>query len=329
MRAIVVHKSGGPDVLRIEDVPDPQPAAGEVLVAIEAVGVNFIEIYQRSGGYPMTLPFTPGSEAAGTVRAVGSGVGSLAPGDRVASTNVRGAYAELAIVPADRAVRIPDGVTTRQAAAVMLQGMTAHYLSHATHPLRRGETCLIHAAAGGVGLLLVQMAKRIGATVIATAGNADKLALARQAGADHTIDYTTRDWVAEVKRITQGAGVAVVYDSVGKTTFDGSLDCLARRGMLVLFGQSSGAVSAFDPQLLNRKGSLFLTRPTLNDYIATRAELESRASTVLGWVADGSLNVRIGAEYPLDRAADAHEALAERRTTGKVVLSVPKGGTSQ
>lgn len=329
MRAIRVQQTGGPEVLRVENVPDPQPAAGEVLVAVEAVGVNFIEIYQRSGGYPMTLPFTPGSEAAGTVRAVGAGVTGFAPGDRVTSTNFRGAYAELAIVPADRAVKIPDGVTTRQAAAVMLQGMTAHYLSHSTYPLRRGETCLIHAAAGGVGLLLVQMAKRIGATVIATAGNADKLALARRAGADHTIDYGKQDWVAEVKRLTQGAGVAVVYDSVGKSTFDRSLDCLARRGMMVLFGQSSGAVSAFDPQILNRKGSLFLTRPTLGDYIATRAELESRANAVLGWVADGSLDVRIGAEYPLDRAGDAHAALAGRQTTGKVLLSVPRDSTSK
>ena len=323
MKSIRVSRTGGPEVLQVEEIDDPRPGPGEVLVAVEAVGVNFIEIYQRSGGYPMQLPFTPGSEAAGTVRSVGAGVTTLAPGDRVASTNFRGAYAELAIVPAERATRIPDGVTTRQAAAVMLQGMTAHYLSHATHPLRRGETCLIHAAAGGVGLLLVQMAKRIGATVIGTAGSAAKLALARRAGADHAIDYGTEDWVAEVRRITNDAGVAVVYDSVGKTTFDQSLDCLARRGMLVLFGQSSGAVPAFDPQILNRKGSLFLTRPTLGDYIATRAELESRAGAVLGWVADGSLDVRIGAEFPLARAADAHAALAGRQTTGKVLLTVP------
>ena len=329
MKSIRVSRTGGPEVLEVATMLPPAPGAGELLVAVEAVGVNFIEIYQRSGGYPMTLPFTPGSEAAGTVRAVGAGVTALAPGDRVASTNFRGAYAELALVAADRATRLPDGVTTRQAAAVMLQGMTAHYLSHATYPLRRGETCLVHAAAGGVGLLLVQMAKRIGATVIGTAGSPAKLALARQAGADHTIDYRTQDWVAEVRRITQGAGVAVVYDSVGKTTFDKSLDCLARRGMLVLFGQSSGAVPPIDAQILNRKGSLYLTRPTLGDYIATAPELDSRANTVLGWVADGSLQVRIGAEYPLDRAADAHAALAGRETTGKVVLMVAKDGASR
>lgn len=321
MRSIRVSHTGEPDVLRVEEVPEPQAGPGELLVAVEAVGVNFIEIYQRSGGYPMQLPFTPGSEAAGTVRAVGAGVTGFAPGDRVASTNFRGAYAELAVVPADRAVRIPERVTTRQAAAVMLQGMTAHYLSHSTYLLRRGESCLVHAAAGGVGLLLVQMARRIGATIIATAGNADKLALARQAGADDTIDYTRHDWVAETRRITGGAGVAVVYDSVGKSTFDGSLDCLTRRGMLVLFGQSSGPVAPFDLQILNRKGSLFATRPTLNDYIATRQELEQRASAVLGWVADGTLKVRIGAEHPLDHAAAAHAALAGRRTTGKVVLT--------
>lgn len=320
MNSIRVHKTGGPEVLRIEELPDPTPGPGELVVNIEAIGVNYIEIYQREGLYTMQRPFTPGSEAAGTVRALGSGVTEFKVGDRVVSQSMRGAYASRALVAADRAVKIPDGVTTKVAAAVFLQGLTAHYLTTSTFPLNLGDTCLVHAAAGGVGLLLCQIAKKRGAFVIGTASTQEKLDLARQAGADETINYTTRDFVTEVKRITGDSGVAVVYDSVGRTTFEGSLNSLRRRGMLALFGQSSGPVPPIDPQLLNRKGSLFLTRPTLNDYVATRDELVQRSSELLGWVNDGSVEVRIGAEFPLVRAADAHRALASRKTTGKVVL---------
>ena len=320
MLAIRVHQPGGPDVLRAEELPDPQPGPGELLVDVQAIGVNFIEIYQREGQYPMQRPFTPGSEAAGTVRAVGAGVEDVRPGDRVVSQSVRGAYAQRAIVPAERAVRIPDGVDTKTAAAVCLQGMTAHYLATSTFPLSSGDICLVHAAAGGVGLLLCQIASQRGAHVVGTASSAEKLALAQQAGARDVINYRTQDFVADVKRITGGRGVNVVYDSVGKDTFDKSLDSLAPRGMLVLFGQSSGPVPPFDPQLLNRKGSLFLTRPTLNDYVATRAELLARANALFDWIRDGALHVRIGEEFPLAKAADAHRALASRRTTGKVLL---------
>lgn len=320
MEAIRVHAPGGPDVLQFEEVADPQPGVGELLIDVEAAGVNFVEIYQREGQYPMQRPFTPGGEAAGTVRAVGSGVTDVGVGDRVVSQSVRGAYAQRAVVDAARAVRIPDGVDTKTAAAVFLQGMTAHYLATSTYPLSSGDACLVHAAAGGVGLLLCQIASRRGAHVIGTASTAAKLDLARQAGARDVIDYTTHDFVVEVRRITGGRGVNVVYDSVGRTTFEHSLDCLARRGMLVLFGQSSGPVPSFDPQLLNRKGSLFLTRPTLNDYVATRAELLERAGALFDWIRHGELHVRIGAEFPLARAADAQRALASRQTTGKVLL---------
>jgi NADPH:quinone reductase len=320
VNSIRVHKTGGPEVLRIEEVPDPAPGAGEIVINVEAIGVNFIEIYQREGLYPMDRPFTPGGEAAGTVRALGSGVSEVKVGDRVVSQSVRGSYASRAVVVADRAVKIPDGVSSKLAAAVFLQGLTAHYLTTSTYPLQPGDHCLVHAAAGGVGLLLCQIAKRLGAVVIGTASTPEKLELARGAGAAETINYTTRDFVADVKRITNDSGVAVVYDSVGRTTFEGSLNCLHRRGLLALFGQSSGPVPAFDPQVLNRKGSLYLTRPTLNDYVATRDELVRRSSELLGWVRDGSLNVRIGAEFPLVRAADAHRALAGRKTTGKIVL---------
>jgi NADPH:quinone reductase len=320
VNSIRVHKTGGPEVLRIEEVPDPAPGAGEIVINVEAIGVNFLEIYQREGLYPMDRPFTPGGEAAGTVRALGSGVSEVKVGDRVVSQSVRGSYASRAVLAADRAVKIPDGVSSKLAAAVFLQGLTAHYLTTSTYPLQPGDHCLVHAAAGGVGLLLCQIAKRLGAVVIGTASTPEKLELARGAGAAETINYTTRDFVADVKRITNDAGVAVVYDSVGRTTFEGSLNCLHRRGLLALFGQSSGPVPAFDPQVLNRKGSLYLTRPTLNDYVATRDELVRRSSELLGWVRDGSLNVRIGAEFPLVRAADAHRALAGRKTTGKIVL---------
>ena len=320
MNSIRVHKTGGPEVLRIEEVPDPAPAAGELVVNIEAIGVNFIEIYQREGLYTLARPFTPGTEAAGTVRALGSGVSEFRVGDRVVSQAMRGAYASRALVAAERVVKIPDGVSAKIAAAVFLQGLTAHYLTTSTYALKPGDSCLVHAAAGGVGLLLCQIAKKRGAFVIGTASTQEKLDLARTAGADETINYTTRDFVTEVKRITGDAGVVVVYDSVGRTTFEGSLNALRRRGMLALFGQSSGPVPPLDPQVLNRKGSLFLTRPTLNDYVATRDELVQRSNELFGWVKDGSLTVRIGAEFPLVRAADAHRALASRKTTGKVVL---------
>jgi len=320
VNSIRVHKTGGPEVLRIEELPDPAPGPGELVVNIEAIGVNYLEIYQREGLYTVQRPFTPGSEAAGTVRALGSGVTEFRVGDRVVSHSMRGAYASRAIVAADRAVKIPEGITSKVAAAVFLQGLTAHYLATSTYPLKMGDNCLVHAAAGGVGLLLCQIAKKRGAFVIGTASTPEKLELAHDAGADETINYTSRDFVTEVKRITGEVGVAVVYDSVGRTTFEGSLNCLRRRGMLALFGQSSGPVPPIDPQVLNRKGSLFLTRPTLNDYVATREELLQRSNELFGSVKDGTLKVRIGAEFPLVRAADAHRALASRKTMGKIVL---------
>ena len=306
--------------MRFESVDDPIPGAGDVLVRMESIGVNFIDIYFRKGQYKSALPFTPGSEGAGTVVAVGEGVSDVAVGDHVASQSFRGSYAELALAPADKVVRVPDGVDTKQAGAIMLQGMTAHYLATSVFPLKAGDRCLVHAAAGGVGLLLCQMARRVGAHVIGTVSTEKKAALAHEAGATETILYTTQDFVAEVRRITNGELVHVVYDSVGATTFLKSMDCLVRRGMLVLFGQSSGPVAPFDPNLLNPKGSLFLTRPTLAHYVATRDELLWRAGDVLGWIADGSLTVSIDREVPLVHAAEAHRALEGRRTTGKVLL---------
>lgn len=320
MRAIVIRQAGGPEVLETADIPEPTPGPGELLIDVEATGINFIEIYQREGLYPMTMPYTPGGEAAGIVRALGAGVSDVAVGDRVVSQSVKGAYAKKAVVPADKAVRIPDGVTSKQAAAVFLQGLTAHYLATSTFPLAKGHRALVHAAAGGVGLLLCQIAKKRGAFVIGTASTSEKRELARRAGADEVIDYTTQDFAAETKRITNGAGVNVVYDSVGKTTFDKSLDSLTPRGMMALFGQSSGPVPPFDPQVLNRKGSLFLTRPTLAAYTATRDELVWRSTELFKWIANGELDVRIGAEFSLDKAGDAHRALAGRATTGKVLL---------
>ena len=319
MRAIRVHAPGEADAMVLEETPDPQPGPEEAVVRLEAVGVNFIDVYHRKGLYPQPLPFTPGSEGAGTVVAVGPGVTSVKVGDRVASETLKGAYAQLAVARAERLVALPNGVDARTGAAVMLQGLTAHYLATSTYPLKPGDTCLVHAGAGGVGLLLTQLAVRRGARVISTVSTAEKEALAREAGAHDVIRYTERDFVAEVRWLTGGAGVQVVYDSVGRTTFDGSLDCLARRGMLVLFGQSSGPVPPFDPQILNRKGSLFLTRPTLAHY-AVGEELAARSAELLGWVADGSLAVRVGAEYPLADAAAAHRALEGRETTGKVLL---------
>jgi NADPH2:quinone reductase len=321
MKAIRVHAPGGPEALRYEDVPDPTPKAGEALVRIEAVGVNFIEVYFRTGVYkPAAYPFTPGGEAAGLVEAVGPGVKEVAPGDRVATVNAQGAYAERALVAAARLVRVPAGVTARQAAAVMLQGMTAHYLATSTRPLGPGDTCLVHAAAGGVGLLLCAIAKKRGARVIGTVSTPEKAALARAAGADEVILYTEQDFVAETKRLTGGKGVAAVFDSVGKTTFEKGLDVLVPRGTMALFGQSSGAAPVLDPQILNTKGSIFLTRPSLFAYVASRDELLARAGDVLAWVKDGSLPLRIDRELPLADAAAAHRALEGRGTAGKILL---------
>ncbi len=320
MKAIRVSAHGGPEVLRLEELVTPTPGPGEVRVRVAAAGVNFIEVYQRTGRYATTPPFTPGSEASGLVDAVGPGVTETKPGDRVASVDVRGSYAEFAIMPADRVVLLPEGASLSTAAAVLLQGMTAHYLTHSTRALQPGDTCLVHAAAGGVGLLLCQVARRLGARVIGTTSSPAKAALAREAGADEVIDYTRADVVAEVRRLTDGRGVQVVYDSVGRTTFEGSLDSLERRGLLALFGQSSGPVEPFDPQVLNRKGSLFLTRPTLGHYVATAAELHQRAGDVLGWVRDGSLRVRIDRKFRLADAAAAHRALESRQTSGKLLL---------
>jgi NADPH2:quinone reductase len=320
VKTIRVHALGEPDMLQPEEATVPTPGPGQALLRIEGVGVNFIEIYQRTGLYQRPLPFTPGSEAAGTVEAVGPGVTLVAPGDRVASIDVLGAYAEYALAPADRLVPLPDRVSMRVGAAALLQGMTAHFLTTATFPLERGHTCLIHAAAGGVGLLLCQMAKRRGARVLATVSTEEKGALAREAGADEIILYTRVDFEPEVRRLTGGAGVEVVYDSVGRTTFAKGLDTLARRGTMVLYGQSSGSVEPIDPLVLNRKGSLFLTRPSLPHYTATRAELLERAGDVLGWAAEGSLRIRVGHEFSLAAAAEAHRELEGRRTTGKVLL---------
>jgi NADPH:quinone reductase len=320
VRAIRIHQFGGPEVLRVEDVPVPKPGPGEALIKVEATGINYVDIYHRTGLYPGQLPLTLGREAAGTVERLGPGVTTCRPGDRVVSETIRGGYAEYALAAAERLVPVPDRVTSRQAAAVLLQGMTAHYLVYATFPLASGDTCLVHAAAGGTGLLLCQMASRIGARVIGTVSTEQKAALARQAGAHEVILYTKADFLTEVRRLTGGSGVQVVYDSVGRTTFLRSLDCLARRGMLVLFGQSSGPVEPFDPQLLNAKGSLFLTRPTLAHYVATRAELLARAGEVLRWVAEGALEVRIDRDFSLAEAADAQRELESRQTTGKVLL---------
>lgn len=321
MKAIRVHAAGGPEVLRLEEVPVPEPGPGQLLVRTEAAGVNFIDIYHRKGLYPVPLPFTPGREVAGVVERIGAGVTTARPGDRVVSETAAGGYAEYTLVAAERAVAVPDGMDPRLAAAVMLQGLTAHYLAFSTYPLRPGDTCLVHAAAGGVGLLLCQIARRIGARVIGTAGSEEKATLARQAGAAEVVLYNETDFVEAVRRLTGGAGVQVVYDSVGRTTFLKGLDCLVPRGYLVLYGQSSGPVAPFDPQLLNQKGSLYLTRPTLAHYVGDRAELLRRAGEVLGWVRDGSLEVRIGREFPLGSAAEAHAELEGRRTTGKVLLA--------
>lgn len=320
MRAIRVHEFGGPEVLRVEDLPDPQPGPGQVLIRLEAIGVNFIDIYFRTGTYPVRLPFVPGEEGAGTALAVGPGVTACRPGDRVGFTLGRGAYAEQAAVAEARVVKLPDGIDAQTAAAAMLQGITAHYLTHATYPLRAGDWALVHAAAGGVGLLLVQMAKRLGATVIATVGSQAKTALAREAGADHVIVYTEQDFEEDTKRLTGGRGVDVVYDAVGKTTFEKSLNVLRPRGYLVLFGQASGPAPAIDPQILNPKGSLFLTRPSVGHYTATPQELRERATAVFQMIQDGTLRLRIDRRIPLAEAAAAHRALESRQTAGKLLL---------
>ena len=320
MKAVRVHAPGGPEVLRYEDIPEPRPQAGEAVVRVEAAGVNFIDVYYRTGLYKAALPVTLGQEGAGTVSAVAPDVRDVAPGDRVAWAGVFGAYAELAAVAAHRLVKLPPEISAREGAAAMLQGMTAHYLACTTYPLKPGDTCLVHAGAGGVGLLLTQIAKRRGARVIATVSTAEKARLSREAGADETIDYTTQDFESETRRLTGGRGVEVVYDSVGKTTFEKGLACLAPRGMMALFGQSSGPVGPFDPQVLSQRGSLFLTRPTLFHYIASRQELVARASEVLAWVRDGSLKLRIEHDFRLADAAAAHRALEGRTTTGKVLL---------
>ena len=320
MKAIQIHETGGPEVLRLAELPIPQPGPGQILVRVEATGVNFIEIYFRKGTYKAALPLTLGSEAAGTVEELGPGVTGFVAGDAVASVGVLGSYAEYALASAAQLVKVPAGLSMQQAAAAMLQGMTAHYLSHSTWPLKAGETALVHAGAGGVGLLLTQMAARLGARVITTVSTAEKAKLSREAGAAEVILYTEQDFVEEVKRLTGGKGVDVVYDSVGKTSFEGSLNCLRPRGLLALFGASSGPVPPFDLIQLSSKGSLFVTRPTLWHYVATREELEWRAGDVLGWAAKGELKLRTEFVYPLTEAAQAQMDLEARKTTGKILL---------
>jgi NADPH2:quinone reductase len=320
MKLIQVTQTGGPGELKIADAPIPTPAAGQALVRIAASGVNFIDVYFRTGLYKVDLPFTPGSEASGVVESVGPGVDVVQPGDRVAYAMVRGSYSEYALVPAAQLVKLPAGLDFEKAAAAMLQGMTAHYLTHSTFPLKRSDIALVHAAAGGAGGLIVQMAKMLGATVIGTAGSDEKAAIAKQAGADDVIVYTKQDFVSETKRLTNGRGVDVIYDSVGATTFMKGLDVLRPRGMMVLFGQSSGVVPPFDLGILNPKGSLFVTRPSLAHYAATRDELLWRAGDVLRWIAEGKLKLRIDRTYPLAQAADAHRDLEGRKTAGKLIL---------
>jgi NADPH2:quinone reductase len=326
-RVIAVHETGGPEVLRLEEQQEARPGPGQVRVRTAAAGVNFIDVYFRTGLYPRPLPFVEGVEGAGTVEAVGPGETGLAVGDRVAWAGVAGSYADSLLAPVDRLVRIPERVSERDAAACMLQGMTAHYLAHGTRETRPGDVALVHAAAGGTGLLLVQLLARAGAVVIGTCSTAEKEALAREAGATHVVRYTTHvvrytetDFARQVRHLTDGRGADVVYDSVGRDTFEGSLASLRPRGLLVLFGQASGPVPPFDLNRLNPLGSLFVTRPTLAHYTQERAELELRAHAVFDAVEKGELRVRIGAEYPLAEAAEAQRALEGRRTTGKVLL---------
>ena len=320
MKTVRVHEYGGLEALRFEEVGIPEPGEGETRVRIEAIGVNFIDIYHRIGRYKGSLPLTLGQEAAGVVDAVGPHVTDVKPGDRVAYASVQGSYAEYAIVPAWRLIKIPSEVDVQPAAAAMLQGMTAHYLTHSTYPLKQGDTALVHAAGGGTGQLIVQIAKMRGARVIGTASTGEKAELAREAGTDHIILYTETDFEAEVKSLTDNTGVDVVYDSVGKDTFEKSMNCLRPRGYLVLFGQSSGPAPQIDPQILNPKGSLFLTRPTLGHYIAYRAELLGRVNDLFDWMATGKLKVRIDQTFPLAEAAEAHRHLEDRKSKGKILL---------
>ena len=320
MKAIQIRATGGPEVLELAELPIPVPGPGQVLMRIEAIGVNFIEIYFRRGTYKAALPLIPGSEAAGTIEELGTGVNGFKAGDAVASVSVLGSYAEYALVPAAQLVKVPAGLSPEKAAASMLQGMTAHYLAYSTFPLKAGDTALVHAGAGGVGLLLTQMAVTLGARVITTVSTDAKAELSREAGASDAIIYTEQNFETEVKRLTGGIGVDVVYDSVGKTTFDSSLNCLRPRGMLALFGASSGPVPPFDLIQLSGKGSLFITRPTLWHYVATRAELEWRAGDVLGWAATGELKLRTEHVYSLTDAAQAQTDLESRKTTGKILL---------
>lgn len=320
MRAIRVHEVGGPEQLRLDDAPLPEPGPGQVRVMVTACGLNYIDTYHRTGLYPQPLPFTPGGEVAGTIDAVGPEVTGFAPGDRVATASAIGGYAEYALAPASKLVRVPPDVELELAAAVMLQGMTAHYLALSTYPLHPGDTCLIHAAAGGVGLLLTQIASMLGATVIGTVSTEEKAALAGGAGADHVIRYTQEDFAARTRELTGGRGVDVVYDSVGATTWEGSLNSLRPRGMMVTFGNASGPVPPMAPLLLSAKGSIFLTRPTLAHYIATEEELARRAGDLFAWIGAGKLSVRIDRRFPLADAADAHRALEGRATAGKVLL---------
>ena len=320
MKAIQIQTTGGPEVLELAELPIPEPGPGQVLIRVEAVGVNFVEIYFRKGTYKATLPLTPGSEASGTVEKLGPGVTGFEEGDLVASVSVLGSYAEYALAPAAQLVKVPARLTPEQAAAAMLQGMTAHYLAYSTYELKAGDTALVHAGAGGVGLLLTQIATRLGAKVITTVSSEEKAELSREAGAKEAILYTEKDFEVEIKRITNGKGVDVVYDSVGKTTFDKSLNCLRPRGMLALFGGSSGPVPLFDLIQLSGKGSLFLTRPSLWHYIATRSELEWRAGKILDWVATGELKLRMEHMYSLGEAAQAQTDMEARKTTGKILL---------
>lgn len=320
MKAIRIHAPGGPEALKFEDVPEPTPAAGQALVKLDAAGVNFIDVYFRTGQYKAPLPLTIGLEGAGTVTAVGPGVTEIKVGDKVAWTGVPGSYAQMNVVPADRLVKLPAGLAPRDGAAAMLQGMTAHYLVKSSYPLKKGDWCLVQAAAGGMGLLLCQLGKMLGATVIGTVSTEEKAALAKAAGAEHVILYTKQDFEAEVKRITNGRGVDVVYDGVGVTTFDKGLSCLRPRGFMILFGAASGPVPPLDLQVLNTRGSLYVQRPSLNHHIATRAELVQRAGEVLGWIRDGKLKLRVEHQFPLAQAAEAHKALEGRKTTGKILL---------
>ena len=320
MKAIRIHSPGGPEALTLDEVPEPTPGAGQAVVKLAAAGVNYIDVYFRTGAYKAPLPLTIGLEGAGTVSAVGQGVTDVKAGDNVAWTGVPGSYAQMAAIPADRLVKLPAGMAPKDGAASMLQGLTAHYLVKSSYPLKKGDTCLVHAAAGGMGLLLCQMGKMLGATVIGTVSTEEKAALAKGAGAEHVILYSQQDFEPEVKRITGGRGVDVVYDGVGATTFDKSLNCLRPRGFMILFGAASGPVPSLDLQKHNVGGSLFVQRPSLNHHIATREELLQRSQELLGWIRDGKVKLRIEHQFPLAQAGEAHKALEGRKTTGKILL---------